>query len=208
MPPMTPLGEAQFKLNKPRNAVGLASTNDPFATCDPLGFPRDLLNQSVEFRGGMWFEPVPNRMIILKQQQRVWREVWMDGRELPKDVDARGYPDSRFYGYSIGHWDGDYTFVVDTTGLDERTWLDEAGHAHSKNAHIEERYTRTDQYNIELTATLDDPKFYTKPWVFLKGNYYWMKAQDFEEIFCTPSEAIEYRDTLATPAGTGDVPAQ
>jgi hypothetical protein len=42
----------------------------------------------------------------------------------------------------------------------------------------------------------------------LKGNYYWMKAQDFEEIFCTPSEAIEYRDTLATPAGTGDVPAQ
>jgi hypothetical protein len=208
MPPMTPLGEAQFKLNKPRNAVGLASTNDPFATCDPLGFPRDLLNQSVEFRGGMWFEPVPNRMIILKQQQRVWREVWMDGRELPKDVDARGYPDSRYYGYSIGHWDGDYTFVIDTTGLDERTWIDEAGRPHSKNAHIEERYTRADQYNIQLTATLDDPKFYTKPWVFLKGNYYWMKAQDFEEIFCVPSEAIEYRDTLASPAGNGHEPAQ
>src|SRR5580704_16164578 len=41
MPPMTPVGEARFKLNKDRNAVGLAATNDPFATCDPLGFPRD-----------------------------------------------------------------------------------------------------------------------------------------------------------------------
>ena len=55
---------------------------------------------------------------------------------------------------------------------------------------------------------LDDPKFYTKPWVFLKGNYYRMKAQDFEEIFCVPSEAIEYRDTLATPAGNGDLSAK
>jgi hypothetical protein len=208
MPLMTPVGEARFKLNKPRNLVGLAATNDPFTTCDPLGFPRDLLNQAVESRGGMWFEPVPNRMIILKQHQRVWREVWMDGRELPKDVDAKVYPDSRYYGYSIGQWDGDYTFVIDTTGLNENTWLDEAGHPHSKNARIEERYTRLDQYNVQLVATLDDPKFYTKPWVFLKGNSYWMKAQDFEEIFCVPSEAIEYRETLASPAGNGDLSAK
>jgi hypothetical protein len=208
MPAMTPVGEARFKLNKPESVVRLAATNDPFATCDPLGFPRDLLNHAIESRGGMWFEPVANRMIILKQHQRVWREVWMDGRELPKDVDARGYPDSRFYGMSVGHWDGDYTFVINTTGLDERTWLDEAGHPHSKNAHIEERYTRLDQYTIQLTATLDDPKFYSKPWVFLKANYYWMKAQEFQEVFCVPSEAIEYRDTLALPAGTGDEAAK
>jgi hypothetical protein len=208
MPPMTPAREARFKLNKPRNVAGLAATNDPFTTCDPLGFPRDLLNQAVEFRGGMWFEPVPNRMIILKQHQRVWREVWMDGRELPKDVDAKGYPDSRYYGYSIGHWDGDNTFVIDTTGLDERTWLDEAGHVKSKNAHIEERYTRKDQYTIQLTATLDDPKFYTQPWVFLKANYYWTKTQDFQEVFCVPSEATQYRETLALPSGTGDEAAK
>ncbi len=204
MPPMTPAGEALFKLNKPESVVRLAATNDPFATCDPLGFPRDMFSHAIESRGGMWFEPVPDRMIILKQHQRVWREVWMDGCELPKDVDARGYPDSRFYGYSIGHWDGDYTFVIDTTGLDERAWLDEQGHVKSKNAHIEERYTRLDQYTIQLTATLDDPKFYTKPWMFLKANYYWMMAQDFQEVFCIPSEGIEYRETLALPAGTGD----
>jgi hypothetical protein len=212
MPPMTAAGEARFKQNKPYVQFGpdghLGPTTDPFVTCDPLGFPRDLLNHAVSSRGGMWFEPVPNRMVILFEQQRVWREVWLDGRELPKDVDAKGAPDARYYGYSVGHWDGDYTFEIDTTGLDERTWLDEAGHPHSKNAHIEERYTRVDQYNIQLTATIDDRKFYTKPWEFLKAKYYWMVNQDFEETLCIPTEAIEYRDTLAAPAGTGNESAK
>jgi hypothetical protein len=209
-PALTPAGEAAFKLNKPVPSAGrgapdslalLAATNDPFMTCDPLGFPRDLLNHAVSMRGGMWFEPVPNRMLILFEQQRVWREVWMDGRELPKKVDAKGAPDSRYYGYSVGHWDGDYTFVIDTAGLDGRTWLDEAGHPHSIDAHIQERYTRLDQYNLQVTATVDDPKFYTKPFQLLKANYYWMKDQDFEETLCIPSEAIEYRDRLAKPSG-------
>ena len=48
---------------------------------------------------------------------------------------------------------------------------------------------------------MDDPKFYTKPWQILKANYYWMKDQDFEETFCLPSEAIEYRDRVANPSG-------
>ena len=210
MPPMTPAGEARFKQSKPyiqggaREAdVTTFASNDPFITCDPLGFPRDLLNHAVSSRGGMLFQPGANRMFVMFEQQRVWREIWMDGRELPKDVDAKGAPDSRYYGYSVGHWDGDSTFVIDTTGLDPRTWLDEVGHPHSKNAHIQERYTRADQYNIQLTATLDDPKFYTKPWVFLKANYYWMKDQEFEETLCIPSEGIEYRDTLARPSGIG-----
>jgi len=209
-PAMTPAGEATFKLNKPVPPAGrgapdslalLAATNDPFMICDPLGFPRDLLNHAVSSRGGMWFEPVPNRMVILFEQQRVWREVWMDGRQLPKKVDAKGAPDSRYYGYSVGHWDGDYTFVIDTTGLDGRTWLDEVGHPHSVDARIQERYTRVDQYNLQVTATVDDPKFYTKPFQLLKANYYWMKDQDFEETLCIPSEAIEYRDRLAKPSG-------
>jgi hypothetical protein len=210
MPAMTPAGEARFKQNKPYVAGGARdgdvktlASNDPFIVCDPLGFPRDLLNHAVSSRGGMIFQPGQNRMFIMFEQQRVWREVWMDGKALPTNVDAKGAPDSRYYGYSAGHWDGDNTFVIDTTGFDERAWLDENGHPRSKNAHIQERYTRADQYNLNLTATLDDPKFYTKPWVFLKANYYWMKDQDFEETLCIPSEGIEYRDTLARPSGIG-----
>lgn len=207
IPPMTAAGTAVFKTHHaylPAGAKldeGLPPTNDPFTTCDPLGFPRDLLAHAITMRGGTLFGSAPNRIIIGYEQQRVWREIWMDGRELPKKVDAVGTPESRYYGYSVGHWEDDYNFVIDTTGLDERPWLDEAGHPRSAMAHIQERYTRVDQYNLKLTVTVDDPKFYTKPFVFMRADFYWMKAQEFAETFCIPSEGIEYRDSLTKPSG-------
>ena len=213
VPPMTPAGEAQFKLRKPYGAATgqggnqasakgePPSSNDPFITCDPLGFPRDLLAHAVSSRGGMLFGSAPNRILIAYEQQRTWREIWMDGRALPKAVDVRGAPESRYYGHSVGHWENDNTLVIDTTGVDERPWLDEAGHPRSSSAHIQERYTRPDEYNLQLTVTVDDPKFYTKPWTWMRANFYWMKAQEFAETFCIPSEALQYRDTLARPSG-------
>ena len=205
VPPMTPAGEAAFKqrhaYGNATRTDGLGASNDPFITCDPLGFPRDLLAHAVSSRGGTLFGSAPNRILIAYEQQRVWREIWMDGRALPTAVDVRNAPESRYYGYSVGHWDNDHTLVIDTTGLDERAWLDEAGHPRSAMAHIQERYTRADQYNLQLTVTVDDPKYYTKPWTFMRANFYWMKAQDFAETLCIPSEAIQYRDTLAKPSG-------
>jgi hypothetical protein len=211
-PPMTPAGQAAFK---ERRGYGAATqlgrgggtsqqpgeSNDPFITCDPLGFPRNLLAHAISSRGGMLFGSAPNRILIAYEQQRVWREIFTDGRALPKEVDVRGAPESRYYGYSVGHWENDNTLVIETTGVDERAWLDEVGHPLSASAHITERYTRVDQYNLQLTVTVDDPKYYTKPWTSIRANWYWMKAQDFSESFCVPSEAIQYRDTLATPSG-------
>ena len=209
VPPMTPAGEKIFNVNHAYLPNGLKldangdlpPSNDPFITCDPLSFPRNLLAHAISSRGGMLFGSAPNRVIISYEQQRVWREIWMDGRELPRQVDAKGAPDSRYYGFSVGHWDGDYTFVIDTTGLDERPWLDEVGHPRSSSARIQERYTRIDQYNMQVTVTIDDPKFYMKPWVFMKADFYWMKNQEFSESFCIPSEGIEYRDSLTRPSG-------
>jgi len=205
VPPMTPAGEAEFKLRHPYGPAsrsdGLGASNDPFVTCDPLGFPRNLLAHAVSSRGRMIFGSAPDRIIIAQEQQRVWREIWMDGRALPKAVDVRGAPESRYYGYSVGHWENDKTLVIDTTGVDERPWLDEAGRPRSSSARIQERYTRVDQYNVQLTVTVDDPKFYTKPWTWMRANFYWVMGQEFAETFCIPSEGIEYRDSLARPSG-------
>ena len=213
VPPMTPAGAVQFKLRKPYgpatggggNQAGATgeppSSNDPFITCDPLGFPRDLLAHAISSRGGTLFGSAPNRILIAYEQQRAWREIWMDGRALPKAVDVKGAPESKYYGYSVGHWENDTTLVIDTTGVDERPWLDEAGHPRSASAHVQERYTRLDQYNLQLTVTIDDPKFYTKPWTWMRANFYWMKAQEFAETLCIPSEALQYRDTIAKPSG-------
>ena len=209
-PAMTPAGQAAMKLNKPiarasDSATKVQPNNDPFAICDPLGFPRDLLNHWLSSRGGIWFSPAAgsDRMLVLFEQQRVWREVWMDGRQPPAKVDAPGTPESRFYGYSAGHWDGDNVLVIDTTGLDPRSWIDEAGHPHSDVAKFQERWTRVDQYNVEATVTVDDPKFYTQPFQLMKTAYYWKKDQDVEEELCLPSSALEYQGRLSDPSGWG-----
>jgi hypothetical protein len=202
-PPYTAQGKKMFSLNKPEPIFHLAASNDPIVTCDPLGFPHVLNPPALS--QGMRFAALPNLMIVLYQYQTVWREIWMDGRELPKKVDAKGAPDSRFYGFSVGHWDGDSTFIADTVGLDDRTWLDRDGHPHSVDMQVVERYTRADQNTMQLTLTINDPKVYTMPFDWIKNaTYKWTPKQDFGETFCVPSEALAYRDTLATPAGNGD----
>ena len=204
---LTPAGRALFEANHRYlgfdvgKGDAIPASNDPFITCDPLGFPRNLVAHAITQRGGVLFGSAPNRIIIAYEQQRVWREIWMDGRALPKQVDARGAPESRYYGYSVGRWDGDHTLVIDTTGVDDRTWLDEDGYPRSSSALIQERYTRVDQYNIQFTVTVDDPKFYTKPFQFMKASLYWMKDQMFAETFCIPSEGIQYRDSITAPSG-------
>jgi len=141
---------------------------------------------------------VPKRMLELYQYQRIWREIWTDGRKLPTNVGAtKGQTnDPRYYGYSVGEWADDYTFVIHTTGFNETTWATEQGHPRSQNAIVEERYHRIDHDNLELTVTIDDPKSYTKPFEVIKQIYTWSPKQDFEEQLCIPSEAIDYRETF------------
>jgi hypothetical protein len=202
-PPMTPLGEARFKENKPEPVVGLANSNDPFGTCDPLGFPRNVLNQQ-GFNASMRFIELPDRMMIVYQFQRVWREIWKDGRQLPAKVDAKGAPDARYYGFSVGRWDGDYSFVIDTVGTDNRTWLDNEGHPHSSDLHVVERYTRLDQNTLALTLTINDPQIYTKPFDWITNAKLYTKPDpDFSETLCLPSEALTYRESLVVPTGVG-----
>ena len=64
----------------------------------------------------------------------------------------------------MGHWDGNTTFVVDTVGFNEKTWLDRLGHAHSEQLHVTERFRRVDRDYLQLDITMADPKALAKPW--------------------------------------------
>ena len=66
-------------------------------------------------------------------------------------------------GDSIGKWDGD-TLVIDTVNLTDRTWLDDHGNRHSDALHVTERWRRISAIELSYEETIDDPKFYTKPW--------------------------------------------
>src|SRR5665213_895747 len=147
VPPLTPLGQKLASLNRSEPKTGTGQSNDPGNTCDPLGIPRNL--EGSGSLAGISFASQPDRIAVLLEYQRIWRYVWMDGKhELPKKFDTKDGLPSRWYGYSVGHWDGDYTLVIDTTGVNDQTWLDKGGHPHSVNAMIEERYTRVDHNHM------------------------------------------------------------
>ena len=199
IPPLTPLGQKLFSLHKPETEVGTGHSNDPMNTCDPLGVPRNLVFET----RGLAFATMPDRIAVLHQYQRIWRYVWMDGKhELPKSFDTKDGVPSRWYGYSVGHWDGDTTLVIDTVGVNDESWLDKAGHPHSVNAHITERYTRVDHNHMQMVASVDDPTVYTKPFVLSKNEYRWIPDQEAEEQICVPSEMIRYMETIGKPAFT------
>jgi hypothetical protein len=181
-------GRAAFLLNKPTRgttAVSVAENNDPFQKCDPQGFPRILLHN---FRTSRVLQ-TPENTVILYLYNRKWRVIWTDGRALPKEVE-----EPRWWGYSVGRWADDYTFVVETTGIDSRSWLDNAGRPHSDAMRVEERYRRVDRDHLELTVVVDDPKYYTKPWTALTLPLRLQSPKlDIPENECVPSEMELYQ---------------
>ena len=192
--PYTPLGLEMFKRNRPANGpteVAAAEVNDPGDICDPQGFPRENL---FEVRTTQIIQ-TPLQVVVLYIYNKVWRTIWADGRDLPKD------PEPRWYGYSVGKWKDDYTFVVQTNGTDERTWLDNAGRPHSESLRVEEQFHRVDKDTLELSMTIDDPKVYTRPWVALDKLRFKLQPPntDIREMLCSPSEIAAYNRKHAAP---------
>jgi hypothetical protein len=206
--PLTPWGEQEFKAHQPFNgprSVSVGISNDPMIKCDPLGFPRNLFH---EMRA-MELVQTPKKVVQLFQYQGIWRQIWTDGRELPKNAGAKtgNVPDPQYYGYSVGKWDGN-TFVVDTVGLDDSTWLDVYGDPHSEELRVEERYVRQDRDTIKLTVEVDDPKAYSKPFMAQPGEFYKLSNDDLPQQLCIPSEADAYLSTIASPAASATAKAQ
>jgi hypothetical protein len=195
---MTPLGQKLFEQHKPSfgpRAVPPAFNNDPLGNCDPLGLTRNVFTEI----GGRSFEFVnaPDRMIQFFEWAHYYRTIWLDGRQLPKD------PNPRWHGYSTGHWEGD-TLVVETTGMDERTWLDNIGHPHTENIRITERYRRPTFDTLELQMTITDPTVYSQPWVsgMLRHVLNVERSEDEKlETFCVPSEEQDFNKNIRNPAG-------
>jgi hypothetical protein len=197
-PPLTAWGEEQFKAHKPSSgphAVEPALGNDPLGHCDPLGYPRNLWANDRPFE----MIQTPGKIVQLFEWGHTSREIWTDGRKLPED------PDPRWYGWAVGHWEGD-TLVVDSTGYDERTWLDNLGYPHSEGMHLQERFHHPDAMTLEITMTLDDPKAYTKPWAGGKEMYHLQLPKGLtvlEEAYCVPSEEESFNQGVRDPAGKG-----
>jgi len=203
VPPMTPAAQKLFDASGPGygpRAVPPAKGNDIVGECNPQGIPRLLF-----FPRPVEFIQLPNRLIQYFQWHHVLREIWVDGRKPHTDPDTL-----RWYGYSTARWEGN-VFVVDSTGFDDRSWLDQYGYPHSDQMKLQERYERVDHDTIEMTVTVDDPKMYTKPWVSQKKTWSLLaKPEEYSldgwnglpEEVCAPIDEVDNFDRrVRDPAG-------
>ena len=190
-PPLTPWGQA--RLDAARPLVGpkavAGEENSPTLRCDPDGPPK-VLNHPNPFE----IVQIPGRVFMFFEEQHIWRTIWADGRELPKE------PDPSYLGYAVGKWEGD-TFVVETTGFNDKVWADAYGDPRSEQTHLTERYRRLNHDTLELQVTIDDPKSYTKPWVSPPKLHKLEANWEIAEWFCAADEDKAYDQVVRKPAG-------
>jgi hypothetical protein len=145
--PMRPWAESLYKHRQETK-----SKDDPTGWCVPGGVPR---NNVVPYPFKILY--TEGMVVVLYEAVQSFRQIFTDGRALPID------PNPTWLGYSVGHWDKD-TFVVQTSGFVDNSWLDNGGHPGTSAMHVTERFHRRDFGHMDIQMTIDDPKAYTKPW--------------------------------------------
>lgn len=128
------------------------SKEDPTGYCIPGGVPR---SDAVPYPFKIF--TTPGVAVILYEAVHSYRQIFTDGREIPKDAQPT------WMGYSIGHWEKN-GLVVETAGFNNQGWIDNWGKPATDALHVTERFERRDFGHMDLKITVDDPKAYTKPW--------------------------------------------
>jgi len=166
-----PIRPAAAQIMRGRTGADFPSTH-----CLPLGVPlASLLSEPIKIVQS------PKLIAILYEADDKHRQIYTDGRVLPKQFDQPAW-----LGYSVGRWERD-TLVVDTAGFNDKTWLDVMGHPHSEALRVLERYHRRDFGHMDVEMTFDDPQMYTKPFTIKVTQELWADSDIFE-FFCNENE--------------------
>lgn len=161
--------------------------DDPVTNCLPGG-PSEMLNTMYRI-----IQSPTVVAVLYEGGMGRYRQIYMDGRKLPKD------PNPTWLGYSVGHWEGD-TLVVESAGFNDRSWLDRAGHPHSENLRVTERFRRADFGHMQFQITYEDPETLTKPLSFsLAVNY----AADTDMLENVCNESDRNKVHMVSAASTG-----
>jgi hypothetical protein len=169
----------------------LNARDNPDANCMPMGFlqfhqqpqPRSIIQT--------------DKLILIEYEANYGlRHIYIDGRELP----PQGEPQPWWYGYSVGHWEGD-DLVVETNNLRGAEdgpydgWLDVNGSPYSREAKITERFRRPTFGHLQIDFTIDDPKSYTKPWT-VRIDQRLLPDQELIEFICNENQQFGRRIEL------------
>ena len=161
--------------------------DDPHIRCLP-----DFFLRAYGLPHMLKFVHTPELLVVLNEMNAGYRQVFTDARPLPED------PTPGWQGYSSARWDGD-TLVIDTVGMRDDTWIDWNGSVVTEEAKIREEIRRADFGHLEIRATVDDPKAYTKPWTVMLKQRIVVDAELIDEV-CLENEQFVHRMGLDAPA--------
>jgi len=153
---------------------------DPHIRCLP-----DFFLRAYGLPHMLKFVHTSDLLVMLNEMNAGYRQVFTDARALPDT------PAPSWQGYSSAKWDGD-TLVVDTIGMRDDTWIDWNGSVVTEAAKIREEIRRLDFGHIEIKATVDDPKGYTKPWTVTLRQRVVVDAELIDEV-CLENEQFVKR---------------
>lgn len=153
-------------------------TSDPEIKCYMPGVPRATYT--------------PHPFQIFQSQEAMFIAYSFAGAVRNIYLENPGEPPlDAWMGQSYGYWDGD-TFVVEVTGLDDRTWFDRAGNYHTYKLKVTERYKMVSENVIEYEATMEDPDIFERPWTIRMPIY-----RRLEEGFELPQfKCVEFVEEL------------
>ena len=166
---MTPEGQAIFDRRR-KDDSDLPTTH-----CLPMGTPLATLLSEVQK-----IVQTPGLVLVMHEIDGIPRQIYTDGRPLPAN------PAPSWLGSSVGRWDGD-TLVVQTVGLNDRVWLDVAGHPRSEAMRMTERYRRRDVGHLDVEITFDDQEMYNRPFT-VKVTHLLQADTDILEYVCNENE--------------------
>jgi hypothetical protein len=154
--------------------------DDPHIRCLPDNFLRAYGLPHL-----LKFVQTPNLLLVLNEMNAGYRQVFTDGRPLPKD------PNPSWQGYSSAKWSGD-TLVVDTIGVRNDTWIDWNGSVLTEAARVREQMRRPDFGHLDIQVTVDDPKAYTKPWTVTLKERIVVDTDLIDEICLEDEQSLKH----------------
>ncbi len=134
-----------------RESQGLTELS-PMATCRPAGVPLAL-----GYLRPMQILQGKDKVHILYQYDHQSRVIYLN-QAHSKDLKPS------YYGESVGHYEGD-TLVIDTIGLNDKTWTDRFATPHTEQLHVIERYRLVDDgKTLHAHFFVTDPGAFTTSW--------------------------------------------
>ncbi len=130
----------------------------PKERCWPIGVPGFLLYPVTP----IYFLQTPKEVVMIWEEDHMARHVYLTDKHSPNVKPS-------WFGESIGHYENGDTLVVDTIGLNTRTFVDSFRTPHTERLHVVERFRIIDGGKaLEVIARVEDPGAFTMPWTALQ----------------------------------------